>query len=198
MVSQMNFTLCSLPISTYHILLGILWWIKGEICCKNRNRKTSKACIYFLLVKKRFLASLSLKSYVWLRPVGTYFTYWYKVYLLRSLIFYLLSACSTQRYWVAGCGGTISCHLREALLGNFHLFKPIGLGGSNYNLLYSLFFSLSSYDPFFFLLQLRLNLTNQTDRILGPFQVWLSQSDSFDEKAVLVNGLQMMVRHKNG
>ncbi|XP_027111763.1 trafficking protein particle complex subunit 13 [Coffea eugenioides] len=39
---------------------------------------------------------------------------------------------------------------------------------------------------------LRLNLTNQTDRILGPFQVWLSQSDSFDEKAVLVNGLQMM------
>ncbi|KAL3519725.1 hypothetical protein ACH5RR_017874 [Cinchona calisaya] len=39
---------------------------------------------------------------------------------------------------------------------------------------------------------LRLNLTNQTDRILGPFQVWLSQSDSFDEKAVMVNGLQMM------
>lgn len=38
----------------------------------------------------------------------------------------------------------------------------------------------------------RLNLTNQTERLLGPFQVWLSQSDSLDEKAIMVNGLQTM------
>lgn len=38
----------------------------------------------------------------------------------------------------------------------------------------------------------RLNLTNQTEKVLGPFQVWLSESDSLDEKAVMVNGLQMM------
>lgn len=36
------------------------------------------------------------------------------------------------------------------------------------------------------------NLTNQTDRILGPFEVWLSQSESEDEKPVMVNGLQTM------
>ncbi|XP_059659214.1 uncharacterized protein LOC132306009 [Cornus florida] len=36
----------------------------------------------------------------------------------------------------------------------------------------------------------RLNLTNQTDRIMGPFEVWLSQTDSRDEKVVMVNGLQ--------
>ncbi|XP_051134016.1 uncharacterized protein LOC127253447 [Andrographis paniculata] len=34
------------------------------------------------------------------------------------------------------------------------------------------------------------NLINSTERVLGPFQVWLSQSESFDEKAVMVNGLQ--------
>ncbi|CAK9181783.1 unnamed protein product [Ilex paraguariensis] len=38
----------------------------------------------------------------------------------------------------------------------------------------------------------RLNLMNQTDRILGPFEVWLSESDLDDAKAVLVNGLQTM------
>ncbi|XP_057498884.1 uncharacterized protein LOC130783332 isoform X2 [Actinidia eriantha] len=38
----------------------------------------------------------------------------------------------------------------------------------------------------------QLNLTNQTDRILGPFEVWLSQSDLPDEKVVIVNGLQTL------
>ncbi|KAK6932541.1 Trafficking protein particle complex subunit 13 [Dillenia turbinata] len=37
----------------------------------------------------------------------------------------------------------------------------------------------------------QLNLINQTDRTLGPFEVRLSQSDSM-EKAVMVNGLQKM------
>ncbi|XP_031097785.1 trafficking protein particle complex subunit 13 [Ipomoea triloba] len=35
-------------------------------------------------------------------------------------------------------------------------------------------------------------LTNQTDRILGPFEVWLSQSESLDKKYVMVNGPQTM------
>uniref|UniRef100_A0A1S3ZVF2 Trafficking protein particle complex subunit 13-like n=1 Tax=Nicotiana tabacum TaxID=4097 RepID=A0A1S3ZVF2_TOBAC len=38
----------------------------------------------------------------------------------------------------------------------------------------------------------RLNLANQTDRLLGPFEVWVSQSESLDEKAVMVNGLLTM------
>jgi len=38
-----------------------------------------------------------------------------------------------------------------------------------------------------------LNLTNQTDRELGPFEVWLSQDDTLDEKTVMINGLQTMV-----
>ncbi|XP_050214525.1 uncharacterized protein LOC126665692 [Mercurialis annua] len=37
-----------------------------------------------------------------------------------------------------------------------------------------------------------LNLTNHTDRELGPFEVWLSQDDSLEEKAVIINGLQTM------
>ncbi|CAL5408770.1 unnamed protein product [Camellia sinensis] len=37
-----------------------------------------------------------------------------------------------------------------------------------------------------------LTLTNQTDRILGPFEVWLSQSDLADEKVVMINGLQTL------
>lgn len=37
-----------------------------------------------------------------------------------------------------------------------------------------------------------LNLTNQTDRELGPFEVWLSQDDTLDEKTVMINGLQTM------
>ncbi|KAM7265782.1 hypothetical protein ACFE04_003465 [Oxalis oulophora] len=35
-----------------------------------------------------------------------------------------------------------------------------------------------------------LNLTNQTDKELGPFEVWLSQNDSSDEKVIMMNGLQ--------
>ncbi|KAL2495169.1 hypothetical protein Fot_38926 [Forsythia ovata] len=37
-----------------------------------------------------------------------------------------------------------------------------------------------------------LNLINQTERVVGPFEVWLSHSDLLDEKAVMVNGLQTM------
>ncbi|KAJ9168872.1 hypothetical protein P3X46_020355 [Hevea brasiliensis] len=37
-----------------------------------------------------------------------------------------------------------------------------------------------------------LNLKNHTERELGPFEVWLSQNDSLDEKAVMINGLQTM------
>ncbi|KAK6133388.1 hypothetical protein DH2020_032852 [Rehmannia glutinosa] len=35
-----------------------------------------------------------------------------------------------------------------------------------------------------------LNLINLTERVLGPFEVWLSESDSLDERAVMINGLQ--------
>ncbi|XP_073144875.1 uncharacterized protein [Henckelia pumila] len=35
----------------------------------------------------------------------------------------------------------------------------------------------------------RLNLVNQTERVLGPFEVWLSESNTLDEKTVMVNGL---------
>ncbi|KAG9140387.1 hypothetical protein Leryth_019608 [Lithospermum erythrorhizon] len=37
-----------------------------------------------------------------------------------------------------------------------------------------------------------LNLTNVTDRLLGPFEIWLSQGDSMDDKVVMVNGIQTM------
>ncbi|CAI0468628.1 unnamed protein product [Linum tenue] len=37
-----------------------------------------------------------------------------------------------------------------------------------------------------------LNLANQTERALGPFEVWLSQSSPLGEKAVMINGLQKM------
>ncbi|KAL3820556.1 hypothetical protein ACJIZ3_006461 [Penstemon smallii] len=37
-----------------------------------------------------------------------------------------------------------------------------------------------------------LNLANLTERVLGPFEVWVSESDSLDEKAVMVNGLQRL------
>ncbi|KAL0407347.1 UNVERIFIED_CONTAM: Trafficking protein particle complex subunit [Sesamum latifolium] len=37
-----------------------------------------------------------------------------------------------------------------------------------------------------------LKLTNLTERVLGPFEVWLSESDLLSEKAVMVNGLQTM------
>ncbi|GAB4831212.1 hypothetical protein Ancab_005222 [Ancistrocladus abbreviatus] len=36
----------------------------------------------------------------------------------------------------------------------------------------------------------KLNLQNQTDRTLGPFELWLSGTDSQEEKAVMINGLQ--------
>lgn len=47
----------------------------------------------------------------------------------------------------------------------------------------------------FTLAQVHLKLTNHTDRETGPFEVLLSQSDSLEEKVVVVNGLQTMVRH---
>ncbi|XP_021294790.1 trafficking protein particle complex subunit 13 [Herrania umbratica] len=37
-----------------------------------------------------------------------------------------------------------------------------------------------------------LNLTNHTDRELGPFEVWLSQNSAHKEKIVMINGLQTM------
>ncbi|KAL6538636.1 hypothetical protein OROGR_012624 [Orobanche gracilis] len=37
-----------------------------------------------------------------------------------------------------------------------------------------------------------LNLINLTERVLGPFVVWLSESDSLDERSIMVNGLQTM------
>ncbi|KDP20945.1 hypothetical protein JCGZ_21416 [Jatropha curcas] len=37
-----------------------------------------------------------------------------------------------------------------------------------------------------------LKLKNHTERELGPFEVWLSQNDSLDEKAVMINGLQSL------
>lgn len=43
-------------------------------------------------------------------------------------------------------------------------------------------------------LQVHLCLTNQMDRTLGPFEVYLAPSISGEEKAVLVNGLQKLVR----
>ncbi|TYH67106.1 hypothetical protein ES332_D06G165900v1 [Gossypium tomentosum] len=38
-----------------------------------------------------------------------------------------------------------------------------------------------------------LNLTNHTDRELGPFEVQLSQNSAHEEKKVMINGLQTMV-----
>ncbi|KAI3439952.1 uncharacterized protein J3R85_004081 [Psidium guajava] len=40
------------------------------------------------------------------------------------------------------------------------------------------------------------NLMNLTDRELGPFEVWLSQNDSLEDRAVMVNGLQKMALPK--
>ncbi|XWS12672.1 hypothetical protein CRYUN_Cryun37aG0110400 [Craigia yunnanensis] len=37
-----------------------------------------------------------------------------------------------------------------------------------------------------------LNLTNHTDRELGPFEVWLSQNSAHEENIVMINGLQTM------
>ncbi|KAL9257535.1 Trafficking protein particle complex subunit 13-like protein [Drosera capensis] len=38
----------------------------------------------------------------------------------------------------------------------------------------------------------QLNLSNQTDRKLGPFEVWLSTPEIDEDKAVMINGLQIM------
>ncbi|KAI5331152.1 hypothetical protein L3X38_021278 [Prunus dulcis] len=40
---------------------------------------------------------------------------------------------------------------------------------------------------------LHLKLANETDKELGPFEVWLSQDDSREEKKVVINGLQTVV-----
>ncbi|KAK7362862.1 hypothetical protein VNO77_04986 [Canavalia gladiata] len=40
---------------------------------------------------------------------------------------------------------------------------------------------------------LKLNLANQTDKELGPFEVSLSQNVSYGERVVMINGLQSMV-----
>lgn len=45
-------------------------------------------------------------------------------------------------------------------------------------------------------MQLHLKLANETDKELGPFEVWLSQDDSREEKKVLINGLQTVVMLK--
>ncbi|XP_065878980.1 uncharacterized protein [Euphorbia lathyris] len=37
-----------------------------------------------------------------------------------------------------------------------------------------------------------LNMRNHTEKALGPFEVWLSQSDLQDDEAVMINGLQTM------
>ncbi|KAH9748621.1 trafficking protein particle complex subunit 13 [Citrus sinensis] len=39
---------------------------------------------------------------------------------------------------------------------------------------------------------LKLKLTNQTDKEQGPFEIWLSQNDSDEEKVVMINGLRIM------
>lgn len=38
-----------------------------------------------------------------------------------------------------------------------------------------------------------MRLTTQIERELGPFEVWMSQTGSDEEKVVMVNGLQTMV-----
>lgn len=38
-----------------------------------------------------------------------------------------------------------------------------------------------------------LSLSNQTDRTLGPFEVFLFQRDPIEEKAIMVNGIQKLV-----
>ena len=44
-------------------------------------------------------------------------------------------------------------------------------------------------------LELKLNLTNRTDRELGPFEVSLSQNVSYGDRVVMINGLQSMAIH---
>lgn len=75
---------------------------------------------------------------------------------------------------------------------------------SPYNFLYQISFSKCCFSWTFWqfelfdletgvcFIQVHLNLSNQTDRELFFFEVWLSQ-DTHDEKAVTINGLQTMV-----
>ncbi|KAL8130438.1 hypothetical protein V2J09_019593 [Rumex salicifolius] len=41
--------------------------------------------------------------------------------------------------------------------------------------------------------QVHLDVNNQTERAIGPFEVWMSGPDNEEEKAVMVNGLQTMM-----
>ncbi|KAK9208445.1 hypothetical protein WN944_000800 [Citrus x changshan-huyou] len=45
---------------------------------------------------------------------------------------------------------------------------------------------------------LKLKLTDQTNKEQGPFEIWLSQNDSDEEKAVIINGLRVMVTQFEG
>ncbi|KAI3800385.1 hypothetical protein L1987_28475 [Smallanthus sonchifolius] len=50
----------------------------------------------------------------------------------------------------------------------------------------------SPYPNWAWLGEVHLSLTNLTGKKLGPFEVWLSLSDSKEEKAVMISGLQRM------
>ena len=47
-------------------------------------------------------------------------------------------------------------------------------------------------------MQLKLKLTDQMDKEQSPFEIWLSQNDSDEEKAVIINGLRVMVTQFEG
>ena len=51
---------------------------------------------------------------------------------------------------------------------------------------------LQSFNVHYFL-QVNLCLTNQTEKTVGPFEVFLAPSVSGEQKTVLVNGLQKLV-----
>lgn len=42
-------------------------------------------------------------------------------------------------------------------------------------------------------LQVRLRLRNQTDRRMGPLEVCVSEDDSTEERAIMVNGMKKKV-----
>lgn len=42
-------------------------------------------------------------------------------------------------------------------------------------------------------MQLHVNLTNLTEKELGPFEVWLSENGSDENKVVIINGPQIVV-----
>lgn len=43
------------------------------------------------------------------------------------------------------------------------------------------------------MVQVHLTLSNHTDRKMGPFEIYLSQVDSREEKVVMLNGLHTLV-----